>query len=230
MANPTIEYSDIYRVLGYVLKLLGIADPNFPTSPRPIPGSPWTKKQVLDLILQADIEVRTWIADTLNHPLRNTITFAVSGSLADGAAIPPAQSTHRYVKITKSSVTRIGKLADSRQQLDQWKANPTIYGNYWEYYYIENGHIYLADATATATLSLADISANRTANGNEGSISTPLRYEWAVVANAMKMTFMQGQDATNKQLYTQLAMAYEQEIKEGKLSLTIPEIFQKLKT
>lgn len=230
MPNPTIEYAEIYRCLTYVIKLLGIADPNYPTVPTVVASSPWTKKQILDLILQSDIEVRTWIADTPNHPLRNALAWAQSISLADGDAVPPSQSSHRYVRVTNALVTKTGEQADSLDQLMRWKENPAIYGVQKWHYIIQNGHIYLSDATSSAMISLADITANRTANGNDGSISSPLRYEWAVVANTMKMTVMHLQDVSNKKFYGGLAADYEARIKSGALNLPVPEVFQRLET
>ncbi len=230
MANPTIEYADIYRCLMLVIKLLGIADSNYPTVPTVVASSPWTKKQILDLILQSDVEVRTWIADTPNHPLRNAITFSTSASLADGAAVPPSQSSHREVLITNSAVTKVGELADSLDELQRWKDNPKIYGTYKWHYFINNGHIYFSHASSTATIVLADITVNRTANGNDGSISTPVRYEWAVVANTMVMTAIHLQDSSNKKLYGSIAAEYQRQVKSGALSLPVPEIFQRLNT
>lgn len=229
MANPTIESADIYRVLMNVLKLLGIADPNYPTVPTVLASSPWTKKQILDYILQADLEVRIWIAETLNHPLRNALSWSVSATLADGDAVPPSNSGHRYVKITNTT-TRQGKLAKTFEQLLRWKESPTIYGAYKWHFFIHNGHIHLIDATSTATMSLADLSINRTANTNDGSISSPVAYEWAVTANTMKMTAIHLRDATNAKLYTDLAFDYKNQAKAGALSLPPAEVFQRLGT
>jgi hypothetical protein len=213
-----------------VLKLLGIFDPNYPLSPRPVASSPWTKKQILDLIIQSDIEVRTWIADTLNHPLRNAETFVTSDTLNDGALVPFSQSEHRYVTVSFSDDTLPGSLAPSFEDLQLWKYNAEIFGSHPHLYFIINGRVYLGDENATCVIEIADIKPNRTANAGEGSIKTPLRYEWAVTANTLKMTAMHLQNSANKEQYARLGVYYETQIKQGNLSIPTPELFQRLAT
>lgn len=226
MPNPTIELSNIDRVMKNIIRLTGFINPN--DAATFAPGAPFVYTDVRNLALQSDFEIRVLMAKSLNHPLRSSLNFTDTDELQHGDDVPFFFGEHDTVHVLNGDEVKLGELAQHMEHLRNHLDRSAIFGEKPFLYFINNGRIYFGKENSTAIMRVPNLSINRTANSNQGSISSPVIYEFAVVANTMKFLYLHGRDPQNLQFYTALAAEYFADIEGGKMSLRIPEIFTRL--
>lgn len=230
MANPTVPTADIYRCLKMMLKALGLTDPRDSTGLTAMDGGFLTKKECLDRILLADMEIRILIANTLSHPFRNALSVAISDTITCGGNLPPSLAAHKKVLIVHpdGSPSRLGDLAQHVDLVRTLQQDAAMSLDYWDKYFIDNGRVELGHLSATALITLFDLTINRTANTNDGSISSPVNYEYAVACRAIIKSIVRNQNLSDLQIYAQENSMYENEIKAGNTNLPKSDIMLRL--
>lgn len=234
MPSPTVELCEINRCFRLLVKLLGIADPNYPDGSVILEGTPYVPATIYEMLLQSDLEIREDIASCLDHPLRSIINFAVSSTLYDGDMVPFAIGEHSGVYITDYAGTQDwGILAPSLERLLTWRKNFAVFGDTGFNYYIDSSRIYfgrsrLNEALSTGVIHVPNITVDRLANSGKGALKSPVNYEWAVITNAVKMNYMHKAASNNRTFYTELAMDYRAQIRTRTLSLPKKERLTRL--
>jgi hypothetical protein len=87
-----------------------------------------TADEILEAVLDADMEVREWIADSPQNGHRDTYLVSSADIVASGSKIPAHAGKLGTIRIKlQSGAYVIGEEAPSISAFRQWKANPTIW-------------------------------------------------------------------------------------------------------
>lgn len=221
--------ASLSRVLKRTIKALGLTHPDFPDSDQVIQGSPLTRTNIRDAVLQADNDFCLIILDDPYHPYKSIFYTEDPAELATGAYIQSHLGNHTKVTIkvsTSPDVFKRGRLARNLDHVRKVQSFPAIYGDPRDLYWIESNVI--EHTGIMAKVFTASYNIDRTSGGGEGACQSPASYENGIYALSVASLYMSGQDLSHRQHYLNLAQEYKDMARRRITSMPEPEIHQRV--
>lgn len=226
MAITPPGQADITRVMTRTIRALGLTDPNSPDSDTVIPGSPFTRNNIRDAVLQADNDYCLIILDDPFHPFKTIFFTEEPDALLSGEMIPEHLGSHSKVLIeTATDIFSQGRLARNYDHVRKTEQFPELYGNPKDLYWIENGVIW--HTGKSAKVYAATYNPDRTSNGGDGALQSPESYENGIMAGAVGSLYMSGQDLGHRSFYLQQDREFQAMARRRVTSMPEPEIYQR---
>lgn len=224
---PTCDYATVFAE---TVKFSGWGDPNYPDGSQLAPNAPVTSAFLKKRILQHDYEISLVIASVQDHPYRPEYVTEDPDPLNSGDLIPAYLGVHTGVRIKQGlTFNIIGRLAEHMAHLQRiWKSY-VLYGSPTDLYWIENGRIFLSDASGQAKVLVPTIPKGNAADVTP-TLYSPAAYQNGLLANTLGNLRLVGSPAGHRNDWFQIWVAYREMIRGKALSLPEPERMQRIAT
>lgn len=219
--------ADLTRCLTRMIRYMGLTDPDFPNSDTVYKGAPFTRNNLRDALLASDGDYCNIIISDLNHPFATIFYTEEPAELNNGDAIEAHLGTHRKVMLkvsTDPDVWKAGRQAKNYDHIQKVITFPNVYGTPKDLYLIECGLLYhtgIKGKVYSATFNI-----DRSAP--DGALQGPEAYENGIIAGAIAMSYMNGQDLNQRQYYLAQDAMMKERAKGRETTLPDLEIFKRI--